>query len=77
MTVHSSSSALQMRMGACVRACVHPCVHVRAFVRVCVREYARVRMCMHMTMSFFFFRYCAGQRYIAALSHTGGQARKN
>ena len=26
---------------------------------------------------FFFFRYCAGQRYIAALSHTGGQARKN
>ena len=26
---------------------------------------------------FFFFRYCAGQRFIAALSHTGGQARKN
>ena len=24
-----------------------------------------------------FFRYCAGQRFIAALSHTGGQARKN
>ena len=21
--------------------------------------------------------YCAGQRFIAALSHTGGQARKN
>ena len=26
---------------------------------------------------FFFFQYCAGQRFIAALSHTGGQARKN
>ena len=26
---------------------------------------------------FFFFRFCAGQRFIAALSHTGGQARKN
>ena len=25
----------------------------------------------------FFFQYCAGQRFIAALSHTGGQARKN
>ena len=24
-----------------------------------------------------FFQYCAGQRFIAALSHTGGQARKN
>ena len=23
----------------------------------------------------FFFRFCAGQRFIAALSHTGGQAR--
>ena len=29
------------------------------------------------TFLFFFFRYCAGQRFIAALSHTGGQARKN
>ena len=24
-----------------------------------------------------FFCFCAGQRFIAALSHTGGQARKN
>ena len=29
------------------------------------------------SLLFFFFRYCAGQRFIAALSHTGGQARKN
>ena len=29
-----------------------------------------------MLLFFFFFRYCAGQRFIAALSHTGGQARK-
>ena len=26
---------------------------------------------------FFFFQYCVGQRFIASLSHTGGQARKN
>ena len=39
---------------------------------------ARVsRVPSHTDFFFFFFQYCAGQRFIAALSHTEGQARKN
>ena len=37
----------------------------------------RTRMNMMRVKCTFFIFFCAGQRFIAALSHTGGQARKN
>ena len=51
--------------------------YIKPLFAVCVLTDNPTVRSVYAQFFFSFFRYCAGQRFIAALSHTGGQARKN
>ena len=74
-TNHYRNAVNMQNLGRCVFMCRW--IGCRACFVWCAMFHGDICTVSIITWGFFFFRYCAGQCFIAALSHTGGQARKN